>query len=88
LNVPVASIPAEDVAAHFGWLALFIGADAPASSAHTQERLGWTPTHPILIADLDQGRFSTSRKGRTDACISPFALTLLQSRRRLPRRAG
>ena len=63
LNVPVASIPAEDVAAHFGWLALFIGADAPASSAHTQERLGWTPTHPSLIADLDQGRFFNKPEG-------------------------
>jgi len=63
VNVPVASIPAEDVAAHFGWLALFIGADAPASSAHTQELLGWTPTHPSLIADLDQGSFFTESEG-------------------------
>jgi nucleoside-diphosphate-sugar epimerase len=57
LNVPVASIPAEDVATHFGWLGLLTGADAPASSAHTQKRLGWTPTHRSLIADLEQGRF-------------------------------
>ena len=63
LNVPVASIPAEDVAAHFGWLALFIGADAPASSARTQELLDWTPTHRSLIADLDQGRFFNEPEG-------------------------
>jgi nucleoside-diphosphate-sugar epimerase len=57
LNVPVASIAAEDVATHFGWLGLLVGADAPVSSMHTQERLGWTPTHRGLIADLEQGRF-------------------------------
>jgi nucleoside-diphosphate-sugar epimerase len=57
LNVPVASIPAEDVAAHFGWLELFIGIDAPASGARTQELLGWSPTHPGLIADLEHGHF-------------------------------
>jgi hypothetical protein len=56
-NVPVASIPAEDVAAHFGWLELFIGIDAPASGARTQELLGWSPTHPGLIADLEHGHF-------------------------------
>jgi nucleoside-diphosphate-sugar epimerase len=64
LNVPVASIPAEDAAAHFGWLALLIGADAPASSARTQELLGWTPTHRGLIADLEQGRFFIETEGK------------------------
>ena len=59
LNVPIASIPAGDAAAHFGWSALFIGADAPASSTHTGELLDWAPTHPSLIADLDQGKSPT-----------------------------
>ncbi len=63
LNVPVASIPAEDVATHFGWLGLLVGADAPSSSARTQERLGWTPTHRSLIADLGQGRFFNEPEG-------------------------
>jgi hypothetical protein len=32
--------------------------DAPASSALTQQRLGWRPTQkPGLIADLDQMRY-------------------------------
>ena len=64
LNVPVASIPAEDVATHFGWLGRLVGVDAPASSAHTQERLGWTPTHRSLIADLEQGRFFNEPEGK------------------------
>jgi nucleoside-diphosphate-sugar epimerase len=57
LDVPVASIPAEEVPAHFGAMALFVGADAAASSARTQDLLGWTPTHPGLIAVLDSDRF-------------------------------
>jgi nucleoside-diphosphate-sugar epimerase len=57
LDVPVESISAEDAREHFTWLAGFIGADSPASSALTQELLGWHPTHPGLIADLEQGHY-------------------------------
>jgi hypothetical protein len=32
--------------------------DMPASSAQTQERLGWRPTGPGLIADLEQMRYA------------------------------
>jgi hypothetical protein len=52
LNVPVVSKSREEAADHFGWIALFFGTDAPASSALTRERLGWRPTGPGLIADL------------------------------------
>jgi nucleoside-diphosphate-sugar epimerase len=57
LDVPVVSIAPEDAAAHFGWIGAFFAVDAPASSALTQERLGWTPTHIGLIADLEQGHY-------------------------------
>ena len=57
LNLPVASITAEEAAAHFGWMGMFVGLDMPASSALTQARLGWIPTGPTLIEDLDQARF-------------------------------
>jgi nucleoside-diphosphate-sugar epimerase len=53
LNVPVVSKFREEAADHFGWIALFFGIDAPASSALTQERLGWRPVQPGLIADLN-----------------------------------
>jgi nucleoside-diphosphate-sugar epimerase len=53
LKVPVASIEAEETAGHFGWLGHFIGHDMPSSSAITRKKLGWTPTGPGLIADLD-----------------------------------
>jgi nucleoside-diphosphate-sugar epimerase len=57
LEIPVASISAEEAGEHFTWLAGFIAADAPASSALTRELLGWQPTHPGLIADLDEGHY-------------------------------
>jgi hypothetical protein len=57
LNVPTVSIAADDAAEHFGWIAAFFGIDAPASSAITQQRLGWQPTHPGLIADLEHGHY-------------------------------
>jgi nucleoside-diphosphate-sugar epimerase len=58
LKVPVVSLSQEEAAAHFGWLAPFAGWDMPASSAQTQERLGWHPTGRGLIADLEQMRYS------------------------------
>jgi len=53
LNVPVVSKSQEAAADHFGWIARFFGIDGPASSALTQERLGWRPVQPGLIADLN-----------------------------------
>jgi nucleoside-diphosphate-sugar epimerase len=52
LNLPVVSKSREGAADHFGWIALFFGVDAPASSAQTQEQLGWGPLRPGLITDL------------------------------------
>jgi nucleoside-diphosphate-sugar epimerase len=57
LKLPVVSIAPEEAAAHFGWMAMFVGLDMPASSAWTQARLGWHPTGPTLIADLDEARY-------------------------------
>jgi nucleoside-diphosphate-sugar epimerase len=54
LNVPVLSISSEDAAVRFGWLGAFVGLDMPASSAKTQQLLGWRPTGPGLVADLDR----------------------------------
>jgi len=53
LKVPVVSKSTAEAGEHFGWLAHFVGADVPASSALTQQRLGWLPTGPGLIADLN-----------------------------------
>jgi nucleoside-diphosphate-sugar epimerase len=53
LNLPVAGKTPDEAAGHFGWFANFAALDSPASSQHTREQLGWQPTRPGLIADLD-----------------------------------
>jgi nucleoside-diphosphate-sugar epimerase len=57
-DLPVASIPAGDVPAHFGWIGGFFAMDLAATSTATQELLGWTPTGRTLIEDLDTGAYS------------------------------
>ncbi|MDB5269269.1 MAG: 3-beta hydroxysteroid dehydrogenase [Hymenobacter sp.] len=57
LNLPVVSKTPEDAADHFGWMARFVGLDMPASSALTQQQLGWHPTQPGLLADLEDGDY-------------------------------
>jgi nucleoside-diphosphate-sugar epimerase len=54
LDLPVTPV-AE---AHFGWLGVFFGMDIQASSALTRELLGWEPTHPRLLEDLESGRYT------------------------------
>jgi nucleoside-diphosphate-sugar epimerase len=57
LGVPTASVAAEQALEHFGPLGLFAGLDSPASSAITRELLGWEPTGPTLLEDLDQDHY-------------------------------
>jgi nucleoside-diphosphate-sugar epimerase len=54
LKLPVRSVAPEEAPEFFGWLAMFAGHDMPASSEQTRTRLGWRPTGPGLIADLEQ----------------------------------
>jgi nucleoside-diphosphate-sugar epimerase len=56
LKLPVVSLSPEQAREHFGWLAEFVGFDLRASGKLTQERLGWKPTGPRLITDLDNMR--------------------------------
>jgi nucleoside-diphosphate-sugar epimerase len=57
LNVPVVSKSPEVAASHFGWFAHFAALDNPASSQRTRDLLGWQPTQPGLIEDLDRARY-------------------------------
>jgi nucleoside-diphosphate-sugar epimerase len=54
LDVPVVSVPVEEAGEHFGFLGNFFSVDSLASSTLTQQRLGWHPVQPGLLADLDQ----------------------------------
>jgi nucleoside-diphosphate-sugar epimerase len=61
LEVPVVSKSRTEAAGHFGWMEHFASLDKPASSAHTRQALGWNPTHPGLLADLeDAGYFEVA----------------------------
>ena len=51
------SVAPEAADEHFGWIGRFFGLDAPASSALTQQRLGWTPTGPGLLEDIAAGAY-------------------------------
>jgi len=57
LDLPVVSISPEDASEHYSWLAGFLAADSPASSALTRELLGWQPARPGLIDDLEEGHY-------------------------------
>ena len=54
LNLPARSLPAEEFG---GMLVPLLSTDMPASSTITQELLGWQPTHPGLIEDIEQGHY-------------------------------
>ncbi|MDQ1034841.1 nucleoside-diphosphate-sugar epimerase [Streptomyces sp. V3I8] len=49
LGLPVASVPQEN----FGAIGPIFAMDQPASSARTRTALGWRPTRPSLLADLE-----------------------------------
>jgi len=57
-GLPVTSIAPDDVPGHFGWIGTFFGMDLAAMSTATRELLGWAPTGPTLIEDLDAGAYS------------------------------
>jgi len=57
LGIPAASLTQQEAEAHFGWFAMFAGMDMPASSALTRARLGWQPSGPDLITDLERMDF-------------------------------
>jgi nucleoside-diphosphate-sugar epimerase len=61
LGVPVVSLAAEEAEPHFGFFARFAAIDCPSSSARTQSYLGWQPSQPDLLTDLDQPGYFVPR---------------------------
>ncbi|MGI8715928.1 MAG: SDR family oxidoreductase [Solirubrobacteraceae bacterium] len=53
LNLPIEEVPVEN----FGVLGMMFAIDQPASSTLTREQLGWEPTHPSLLDDLQAGNY-------------------------------
>lgn len=62
VGVPAVSLTPDAAAAHFPspFMARVYGLDAPVSSRHTRARLGWSPTRPGLLADLEYGDYFTA----------------------------
>jgi nucleoside-diphosphate-sugar epimerase len=57
LDIAVAPIADEDADAHFGFLSGFVRLDDPTSSEITRDLLGWAPTRPGLLADLEEEHY-------------------------------
>ena len=55
LNLPVVSKSGDEAAAHFTWMTHFFGMNNPVSNELTKQKLGWKPTHPGLLEDLESG---------------------------------
>ncbi len=49
LGLPVESVPQET----FGPIGPIFAMDQPSNSSHTRKQLGWNPTHPRLLVDLE-----------------------------------
>jgi nucleoside-diphosphate-sugar epimerase len=54
LGIPTASVAPADAVEHFAHLGHFVALDSPATAAATRELLGWEPTGPSLLEDLEQ----------------------------------
>jgi nucleoside-diphosphate-sugar epimerase len=57
LNLPVASVPLSEAESYFGFVGRILTFDCPSTSALTQQRFGWHPQQPGLLADIAQGHY-------------------------------
>jgi nucleoside-diphosphate-sugar epimerase len=57
LGLPAASVSPADAVDHFSHLGHFVALDSPATAAVTRELLGWEPTGPGLLDDLEQDHY-------------------------------
>jgi nucleoside-diphosphate-sugar epimerase len=57
LDIPTASVAPQDAPGHFGFMASFVGLDSPVDATITRELLGWEPSGPSLLEDLEQDHY-------------------------------
>jgi hypothetical protein len=60
LNIPTTSVAPEDALEHFGFMAHFVALDSPVTATITRKLLGWEPTGPSLLEDLEQDHYYRS----------------------------
>jgi nucleoside-diphosphate-sugar epimerase len=58
LNVPVVAKTPEEAKAYFTWFTHFASIDNPTSSDWTRRQLGWNPTQPGLLPDVQKHYFN------------------------------
>jgi nucleoside-diphosphate-sugar epimerase len=57
LGVETKSVAEEEAPQYLGFLAAFAGLDNPTSNDKTREVLGWEPTHPGWVEDVQTGHY-------------------------------
>jgi nucleoside-diphosphate-sugar epimerase len=60
LGLPVTSVAPDEAVEHFGFIGSFFAMNMAASSEQTRKLLGWEPTGPTLIEDIDAGAYFPS----------------------------
>jgi len=63
LGVETKSITDEEAPEYLGFLASFAGLDNPVSNAKTRQVLGWEPTHPGWVEDVENGHYFAAVAG-------------------------
>ena len=67
LQLPVESKPLNEAAGAIGFFAHVIGSDNLTSSEKTQRELGWHPTQPELLVDMEANYFSENMKSKSSS---------------------
>lgn len=67
LDLPVVSIAPDHGLEHFGWLFHFASMTIRLSSALTQALLGWRPTQPDLLTDIDRNAYFAIKPSKAEA---------------------
>ena len=57
LGIEVKSITADEASQYLGFLGDFAALDNPTSNDRTRELLGWQPTHPGWVEDVETGHY-------------------------------
>jgi nucleoside-diphosphate-sugar epimerase len=57
LDITATSVAPADAVEHFAHLGHFVSVDSPATAVVTRDLLGWEPTGPSLLEDLEQDHY-------------------------------
>lgn len=57
LGIQAKSVTEEEAPQYLGFLAGFAGLDNPTSNDKTRALLGWEPTHPGWVEDVQTGHY-------------------------------